>query len=161
MKKLQSAGLAGVTFMYIIAIAFSIMALTWIDKLEKTACQCSVDFKRDYIKYYLYCYVALYTIMYIIVVYMMYFFNPYMNSISLGFINIIQMILPFFALLNVVFSIMYIWKLKETDCKCSEDIRREIYYVLNWINVGFIALAIIITFFLAIAGMFFMGRFLK
>jgi mannitol-specific phosphotransferase system IIBC component len=72
-----------------------------------------------------------------------------------------QTLLPIFSILNIIFSIMYIWHLKEIDCKCSEDFRREIYYILNWISVGFIAMAVIIILFVAIGGMFFMGGLLN
>lgn len=163
MKELKSVGIASAILIYIIAIGFSVMALTWIHKLEDTLCNCSVDFKRDYIKYYLYIYVILYTLWVFAIIYMIYFFKV-TNIFAIGLISFIatlmQTLLPIFSILNIIFSIMYIWHLKEIDCKCSEDIRREIYYILNWISVGFIIMAVIIILFVAIGGMFFMGRFL-
>jgi hypothetical protein len=164
MKELKSIGIASVSITYIIAVGISVMVLTWIHKLEDTVCKCSVDFKRDYIKYYLYAYIVFYTLWFFAILYMMYFF--YLNNIlANGLISLVltlmQTFLPIFSILNIVFSIMYIWHLKEIDCKCSEDIRREIYYILNWISIGFIIMAIIIILFVAIGGMFFMGRLLN
>lgn len=150
-RKLKLSGAILSTLMFAFSIGISIMVLTWIDKLEKTACKCSEDFKREYIKYYLYSYIALYTLMYLITMYMIFYDMTVVKySFVMVFVSIFKYIVPVFAIINTIFSIMYIWKLKEIDCKCSEDIRREIYYVLNWINVGFLGLTIVLVFFIAI-----------
>jgi hypothetical protein len=139
------------TVLFAISLAISIMVLTWIHKLEETACKCSEDFKRDYIKYYFYVYIALYTLMYINAMYVIFSGKIGASNVFVGLmLSIIQYILPVFGLLNMIFSIMYIWRLKEINCKCSEDIRREIYYVLNWINVGFLALGVVMIILSAI-----------
>lgn len=151
--KIKLLGLVITTLLFLISVGFSIMVLTWINKLEATACKCSEDFKRDYIKYYFYVYVSLYSLMYLNAVYMLMAGSlSIFSGIILFIISIVQYILPIFSLLNIIFSIMYIWKLKEIQCACSEDIRREIFYVLSWINVGFMALAVLLVFFTAIVG---------
>jgi hypothetical protein len=164
MKELKSIGIASVSITYIIAVGISVMVLTWIHKLEDTVCKCSIDFKRDYIKYYLYVYIVFYTLWFFAIIYMIYFFNLnniFANGLVSLTLTLMQTLLPIFSILNIIFSIMYIWHLKEIDCKCSEDIRREIYYILNWISVGFIIMAVIIILFAAIGGMLFMGRLVK
>lgn len=152
-RKLKLSAAILTTIMFAFSVGISIMVLTWIHKLEETACKCSEDFKRDYIKYYFYCYIALYTLMYLNAMYVIFGGGfGVTNSFVFLILSIIQYVLPVFALLNMIFSIMYIWRLKEIDCKCSEDIRREIYYVLNWINVGFMALSVLMILFIAIVG---------
>ncbi len=148
-----------VTLIVGIAVAISIMALTWIHKLEDISCKCSEDFKRDYIKYFLYVYLAINGISYLTMLYII----IRMKSDSFSrpiqqFIDIISAVLPIFSLINIIFSIMYIYRLKEIDCKCSEDIRREIYYVINWIYIGMIALAILLAIIMAILGVFFISN---
>jgi hypothetical protein len=148
-----------VTVIVGIAVAISIMALTWIHKLENIQCICSQDFKRDYIKYFLYVYLGINAISYITMIYII--LRMKTDSISRPiqeFINIISAVLPIFSLINIIFSIMYIYRLKEIDCKCSEDIRREIYYVINWIYIGMIALSILLAIILAILGVFFISN---
>lgn len=151
LQRLKVTGGIITTILFAISVAISVMVITWIHKLEETACKCSEDFKRDYIKYYLYVYVSIYTFMYLNAMYMLLTSKVlFVNGIVMVLTSILQTILPIFALLNIIFSLMYIWRLKEINCKCSEDIRREIYYVLNWINVGFIGLAVIMIIFIAI-----------
>jgi hypothetical protein len=43
----------------LIVIGINLSGLFWIDKLEKIDCKCSAHWKRDYIKYYLYCLLTL------------------------------------------------------------------------------------------------------
>ncbi len=138
------------TVIYAIGLGISIMVLTWIDKLEKTACKCSEDFKRDYIKYYFYGYIVCLTLIYANALSIILSEFSVSNSAVITLIGIIRYILPIFGLINMILSIMYIWKLKQIDCKCSEDIRREIYYVLNWINVGFLGLGVLLIILSAI-----------
>ena len=143
----------------LIALAISIMVLTWIHKLEEISCKCSEDFKRDYIKYFLYiniCLLALGPI--VLTVLMMYIksFTPDSLIFKIG-TNLFYIA----GLLNCIFAIMYIYRLKETDCKCSEDVRREIYYVLNWIYIAFVALMVLLIILIAVLGPFFAYLFMR
>ena len=75
------------------------MALEWIMKLETTNCKCSEDFKRDYIKYYLYIYFA--NLAFIIissVMSMIYIWLVGKKSgmVFVGFLQVIYKIIQFF-----------------------------------------------------------------
>jgi hypothetical protein len=52
--------------------------------------------------------------------------------------NFVNAVMIIGLILNTIFAIMYINDLR--NCKCSEDIRRDIYYYLNIIYISFVAL---------------------
>jgi hypothetical protein len=124
------------------------MTLKWIDKLEKTKCSCSNDYKRDYIKYYLYIYLAFVGLNILLIILFAIFVNnanAKILKLFRPFIMIKKFIMPFFAIINIIFSIMYIHKLKELDCSCSEDIIREIYYYWNIIMVAIVVIILLFS----------------
>ena len=43
-------------------------------------------------------------------------------------------------IINVCFVIIYINKLKESNCECSEDIRREVYWIYNIVMASLICI---------------------
>jgi hypothetical protein len=142
-----------ILIVFSIAVGISLVALTWIHKLEEISCKCSEDFKRDYIKYFLYIYIGLYTVAAFSSILQL---SGYRYKINTTLLKIFKIIFYIASLLNSIFAIIYIYRLKEIDCKCSEDVRREIYYVLNWITIAFIALIfLIIIILLPFVGMFF------
>ncbi len=52
-------------------------------------------------------------------------------------------------------AIIYINKLKELNCKCSEDIRREVYWIYNIILASVICILIILMLIYALNIFFF------
>ncbi len=138
-----------ITLAFVIGI--SIMAVTWIHKLEDLKCICSDDFRRDYIKYFLYIYIGIISLIYIVTA-MIYFgfLSKFTDSLAM---NVVKNVFYLSLILNSVFVVSWIFELKEKNCKCSEDIRREIYYVLNWIYIAFVALVIISMIFFFLVGM--------
>lgn len=129
-------------FLIIPVIVIYSITLRWIDKLEKTNCKCSEDYKRDYIKYYLYVYLALVGLNILFMI----FFSNANSKILKSFKPLImakKYIMPIFTIINMIFSIMYITKLKELDCKCSEDIIREVYYYWNIIMIAITAITLL------------------
>jgi len=142
------------TIVTAILLGISIMALTWIHKLEEISCKCSEDFKRDYIKYFLYIYIVLIALGYLSTIGLLMGFKWGKMSPTVKFlVNILKNLMFIALIINSIFAVIYIYRLKEIDCKCSEDIRREIYYVLNWINVAFIALVVFLSILLGIFGL--------
>ncbi len=147
-----SSIIAIIILLIIIAIVITInaLALQWIYKLEQTNCKCSEDFKRDFMKYYIWIYFA--NIIFIFVSFIsaaLYVIligkksSSIILSILTGIYNIIKFIFPILSIINVIFSIMYIYNLKQIDCKCSEDIRREVYYIWNIISAAILGLNIL------------------
>jgi hypothetical protein len=60
------------------------------------------------------------------------------------FINIFRGLMSIFTLISMIMSVIYITNLKAIDCKCSEDIRREVYYI--WSILSLVISGIVIIF---------------
>ena len=60
-------------------------------------------------------------------------------SIYRGFVGIVSL----FGFVNIFIAIIFINKLKEINCECSEDIKREVYWIYNIILASIILLVII------------------
>lgn len=126
----------------IIGITINFMALQWILKLEQISCKCSENWKRDYIKYVLYGW-----FIYILLPIAMKLYGIFMgDKVSIPKIfDIITLIFGFFFIVNVIISIMYISELKETNCSCSEDVRRETYYYYQIIYLSLYVLTFMVS----------------
>lgn len=156
----------GFIILAIIITAFVIygMALQWIHKLEETNCKCSEDFKRDYMKYYIYIYFAniAFIVVSIIFITLYTFFNKKGGEKTMSFFKVIYKIIKFIigilGIINIIFSIMYIYNLKQIDCKCSEDTRREVYYIWNIIGAAIIGINILFIISIAIFGIFLFNK---
>ena len=131
----------------IVAIIINVNALVWLNKLETIKCECSGHWMREYIKYYLYVAIPVFIINLIIYLYafaandysvLLSNNNPVM-SIYGGFVGIVSL----FGFANIFIAIIFINKLKEINCECSEDIKREVYWIYNIILASIILLVII------------------
>jgi hypothetical protein len=152
-SRIESATLLFAIFLNIAALIINIYALNWINKLEAIPeCKCSNNWMRTYVKYYLYITIPFIMIMLLLHIYLYLnnltqrslYNNPLFTlySIFLWFVNIA-------GLINVIISIIFINKLKELNCECSEDVRRDIYYIYNIVLASFICISILM-FFIAI-----------
>jgi hypothetical protein len=144
-KSLGSSGFnAFFVLLIIVSVAIlliNVNAIIWINKLEDIKCACSENWMRSYIKNFLYIFI-LFSILNIVLTIYMYSnnFNTIQISplLSLGF-SILHMIISVFGFINIFIVIIFINKLKEINCVCSEDIRREVYYIYNTISLFLIA----------------------
>lgn len=146
LDKIKKGGLLGAIVGNIFGIAIAIMAYTWLVNLEKINCACSESWMRKYIKYYLTAYLALFSIAVIvnIAIYMldMNLSEIHANPFVIIFNTIIS-IFNIFAIPNIIISIIFITKLKEMNCECSEDIKREVYWVYNIVLASILALSVL------------------
>lgn len=133
----------------IIVLIINVNALLWINKLDTMNCACSESYMRSYIKYYLYFIIVINSIDIILFMYL------YTNNISLleltsnSLYNIytsFKLIFSIFSIINIVIVIIFINKLKELNCECSEDIRREIYWIYNIILACYIGIVFLFAF---------------
>jgi hypothetical protein len=102
---------------------------------------------RTYVKYYL--------LIVIPVIVIMLFINIYLysnglgpNEISSSLYTMFRMfygLVNFLGFINIIITIIFINRLKEMNCECSEDVRREIYFIYNIILASFIGIIILIT----------------
>jgi hypothetical protein len=47
--------------------------------------------------------------------------------------------------LNIIISIIFINKLKELNCECSDDIKREVYFIYNIVLAAIIGITVLFT----------------
>ena len=131
---------------HIVILIININASMWINKLEKIKCACSDSYMRSYIKYFLYILIPI-SIFNIVMNLYLYFnnmdasgINKYFSKTTLLVLNIVNVIFVLYALINIVIAIIFINKLKELNCECSEDIRREVYWIYNIVMASLICI---------------------
>jgi hypothetical protein len=150
-KEYNKNPIAGILFaiiiiIHIVILMININASMWINKLEKIKCACSDSYMRSYIKYFLYILIPI-SIFNIVMNLYLYFNNmdpssiyKYFSKTTLLVLNILNVIYVLYALINIVIAIIFINKLKELNCECSEDIRREVYWIYNIVMASLICI---------------------
>ena len=129
----------------LIALVINVYAIIWIYKLESIDCKCSNSWMRLYIKYYLHVLIPVMSISLLINIYL-YFNNMTYRDITSGLFSFYRLfagLVNFLGFLNIIISIIFINKLKEINCECSEDIKREVYFIYNIILASIISLIIL------------------
>ncbi len=132
---------------WIIALIINVYALIWITKLEAIPeCKCSDNWMRLYIKYFLHVYIPILIISIIIYIYL-YSSGLAPTDLTSGIFVAYRMfvgIVGLFGFANMIIAIVFISKLKELNCECSEDIKREIYFIYNIVLASFMAIALLL-----------------
>jgi len=129
----------------IIILLININASMWIAKLEKLNCACSDNFMRNYIKYFLFVMIPAIIVQLFVAIYM---YSNNINSICMSntmlmFVGFSRFIFGIFYIINICIAIIYINRLKELNCECSEDIRREVYWIYNIILAAILCIYIL------------------
>jgi hypothetical protein len=132
----------------LIALIINVNAIIWVYKLEAIPeCKCSDNWMRTYVKYYLLVVIPVMVITLFVNVYL------FTNSLSHNDINsslytmfrVFAGFVNFLGFINIIITIIFINRLKEMNCECSEDVRREIYFIYNIVLASFIGITILIT----------------
>lgn len=109
-----------ILFFTAIFILFEALILNYLFKLEKIGCKCALDWRRNYVMGF----------MVIIILYSLALFvfdyapNP-----------LIQTCILFIIILNAVFSLQYVYKLKKEKCDCSDNIYRYMLFIISIFHV--------------------------
>ncbi len=135
-----------------VPVVISILFLQWILKMENIKCSCSVDWKREYIKHYIFLYLFALGVNLLSNIYNI--INNKNPNVLLHYFNVLMGLL---TIINIIISIIYINELKNNRCLCSEDIRREIYYYFNIIELS-IQIFLIFIMFIFMIMLFILGR---
>jgi len=123
-----------------LGIFLLLMIYTYIDKLEKTGCECSESQYRSFIKIF-----PLVAVFYLVVTmtlspgFTISLFGP-MGSLMYMLVRAVFFVL-FFVFFVLV--IIYVRNLITFKCECSEDIRREIMYLYAILEVVLLSLSVI------------------
>ena len=132
-----------------------IITYTYIDKLEKIGCACSVHKYRKFIKGY-----SIFAIFFILFTM---FMPPNLVSKTLGstFGLVYFVAIVLFCLATIVFfvyTIVYVRYLMREKCKCSEDVRREIIFAWSIIEIACLSALIILPLMMGVlGGTYFLG----
>lgn len=130
----------------LIMMAVNVSMLFWILKMEKINCDCSNDYRRDFLKYILMISIPLSVILSIYSA----FDNLKVNTIfgtTVGFVGLISFV-------NIFFAIYYLYQLRNSDCECSKNIRRDLFF---WINLASIIGMVMTIVVLLLGVMFFLS----
>jgi len=131
----------------IIILLININASMWIAKLETINCACSDNYMRNYIKYFLFFMIPIIIIQICVAIYV-YFNVAYVKSANISatilmIIVFLKFVFGIFYIINICIAIIYINRLKELNCECSEDIRREVYWIYNIILAAILCIFIL------------------
>jgi hypothetical protein len=130
-----------VTVLTVIELVIYGKTLEWLLNLEKIDCKCSDDTRKTFIKIWIQIYIGFSIVVYTMNMYFLLIGKSVPKNNILG---LIKSVIGIFSMANLILSIQYIQNLKDIDCKCSENISREVYFIYNWIKVGFIILFFVV-----------------
>ncbi len=129
--------------LYLLFFALNAYFLNYIMKLEKS-CECSMDWRRDYIKYYIIIQMFVYVLMALGIYYRLHYSVPVLFGV--------------FGLICTGFVFFYIRKLKEIKCACSETTARTVMEYLNYLNIAIYFFSIVSILFI---GNVFIGNVIR
>jgi hypothetical protein len=147
-SSVKSTTLLFATILGFIGLIINVYAIIWIYKLETIDCKCSDTWMRMYIKFFLHVIIPVMVIQMLVNIYL-YSNNMSANDITNDMFSLYKMIVGFvniLGFLNIVISIIFINKLKEMNCECSEDIQREVYFIYNIVLASIIGIFILMAF---------------
>jgi hypothetical protein len=147
-SSVKSTTLLFATILGFIGLIINVYAIIWIYKLETIDCKCSNSWMRMYIKFFLHVIIPVMVIQMLVNIYL-YSNNMSPNDITSDMFSLYKMIVGFvniLGFLNIVISIIFINKLKEMNCECSEDIQREVYFIYNIVLASIIGVFVLMAF---------------
>ena len=123
---------------YFINIVLYFITFSWIIMMEKQNCECSADWRRDFIKYYLVCIVIFIMASLINIFFLNNKFNVIFNYLKYVFL------LSEIVFITIVF--LYIRDLIKKRCECSRSVERDITLIYTVVD----GVIIIATFILLV-----------
>lgn len=125
-------------FFAAIFVVLQTLIVNFLYKLESIGCQCAMDWRRQYIIFFL--------ILSILYTLFAFFFDP-------ASLPLMQSIMVILGLVNVVVTLQYVYRLKKEKCECSESIYRDVMTFIAIFNaiVYSLLLSVIIFFFYTMA----------
>ena len=131
----------------IVILVINVYAILWIHKLDTINCACSESYMRTYIKYYLYVFIPFICIDILMSLYLLTSNTSILDLANNTLYNIyrnMRVVFSIFTIVNIVIVIIFINKLKEINCECSEDIVREVYWIYNIVLACYLLIAFLI-----------------
>jgi|UniRef100_A0A6C0DFQ8 hypothetical protein len=100
-----------------------ILNISYLYSLEQKGCECAMDYRRVYI--------MAFTAVFLVYSLLLNWIAP---KIIINYIHYILPVMMVGGIVNVIFTLQYVAKLKVTECKCSESVYRDIMETLAIIN---------------------------
>jgi hypothetical protein len=120
----------------LILIVFWAFVVAYVVRLEQIGCECSKDWKRDFIKYYL--------LVIIPIMILKLFVDLPVALAGLTFV---------FGLTFIFVVFTYIQELRKKKCECSKAPIRDILEIFNYIQIFLIGFALVLMLMIAIASL--------
>lgn len=121
----------------LLLIIFWAFVVNYVIRLENIGCDCSKNWKRDYIKYYL-----------LVIIPIMILRLFVSLPVALASLTLV------FGLTFVFVVFAYIQELRKKKCECSEAPIRDILEIVNYIQIFLVGFVLILMLVIAIAGLF-------
>ena len=134
--------MAGKLLIRLLSIVVAVIVLTYVFKLEETSCECSKDWRRDYIKYYSMATLGLITLVVL----------SGMLGLNLGKMAVVRVVLVLISfawtvasLTNIYAMFTYTHKLAwNQNCECSSQWQRTFIYYYSMIVASVLLLGLVV-----------------
>lgn len=126
----------------ILIFVIQISIINYLFQLERTGCNCAMDYKRTYILAYLVIN-ALYVILNL-------FTNVFKYTSNNKFASFLMSIYSLGGIVNIAFIIQYVNMLKAKKCECSESIYRDLMYIVAVIDALVLGLSLLLVFYVVL-----------
>ena len=117
-------------FGFALNVALQVGILNYLIRLERTGCECAMDWRRTYM-------IAFLALSILITIFAL------ASGSKMPFA--IPALMPVLGLLYVIFVIQYINRLRREKCECSESVFRNIMEILAYIYVLILILTVVIV----------------
>lgn len=114
----------------IVVLTLELLILRYLMRLEQIGCECAMDWRRDYIMFF----IALTIVNAFVVLFM----GPQQ-------LPGLQFALFIMGIMNVVFVLQYVHRLKKEKCECSISVYREIMYVIAILRAALYGLLLMLS----------------
>lgn len=118
----------------LIAITIWSYIFLYIIKLEKIGCECALNWRRSFIKYYII----------VIILTAILKITSLFDKIPFA----IKLLLPFATVAFLIITYQYVNDLKKKKCECSRETARDVLEIVNYIQIGLVVFSVCIGFFL-------------
>ena len=114
----------------LVVLLVNVLILNYVRKLEIVSCECSEDWKRDYIKIYSLITIIITSLVALVPIFLQLInFKYNVNTIlSNNIVSIFSFLYTMFGLLNVYSLFTYSQKIVLTNCECSDSWERTFLY---------------------------------
>lgn len=124
-------------FAAFIGLILSTVILLYVNKLEKIGCECAENWRRKYIQ--------VYAIIMITVAFIDIFAALSGNATAYKILNMMSPITFTVGILFAIFGIQYVHYLQKEKCACSEEIGRDVLYIVSIVDAIFFSLVAVMA----------------